>query len=199
MGDPADIRFVDTHAKGHRGDNDQPIFALKPHLGVAPFFGIHAPMVMQRQMSRIAQRLCKGFGFGARATIDNARLPFARRCELQNLSPGAVFCGKGQMNVGPVKPVQKHLWRFVIKQPTNDFFAGFRVGCGCKGGNRHIQRAAQVADAQIVRPKIMPPLADAMGFVDSNHTDANAPQHAHGSTRGQSFWRDVQKFQTPGF
>ena len=50
MGDPADIRLVDPHAKGHRRHHDQPVFLLKPDLDPAAILGIHAAMIETRGM-----------------------------------------------------------------------------------------------------------------------------------------------------
>ena len=46
MGDPTDVGFVDTHAKGHRGADDQPVLLLEPALCDAPVFGLHPTVVM---------------------------------------------------------------------------------------------------------------------------------------------------------
>ena len=57
MRHPADIGFVDAHAKGDGGDNNQPVLLLEPHFGVAPGLGLQPCMITCAGMTRFAQGL----------------------------------------------------------------------------------------------------------------------------------------------
>ena len=58
MGDPADVRFVDPHAEGHRGHHNQPVFLLKAPLYLAPVIGglvvgawlVYSPLLLINEM-----------------------------------------------------------------------------------------------------------------------------------------------------
>ncbi len=82
------------------------------------------------------------------------------------------------MDVGPVKALQENLRCLPVKQFLDDLVAGFGIGGGGKGGKRHVERAAQLADAQIIRAEIMAPLAYAMGLIDGDEAHTDAAQHA---------------------
>ena len=115
MGHPADIRLINPHAKGHSCYNDQPIFALKASFHDAAVFGIHTTMVMTGRMPSLTQSLRQGFGFGARATIHNAGLSVPCACKFENLLARLILGRKGQMQIGPVKPMQKAGRRNAVK------------------------------------------------------------------------------------
>ena len=195
VGDPADVGLVDAHAKGDSGDNDQPVLLLEPAFGDAAVFGVHTAVIMDRAMACVAQRLRQRFGLGPRAAIDDARLSLARGGKVQDLRARPVLGGKGQMDVGPVKAAQKGARRFPVEQFLHDLGLGFDVGGRCKRCQRHVQGAAQFADAQVVGAEIMAPLADAMRLVHGDHRHADAAQHAHGRPRGQPFGRHIQQLQ----
>ena len=187
MGDPADVRLVDAHSKGNRCHHDQAVFLLKAHFHPPAVLSLHPAVIETGRMTRLAQRLGQGFGLGAGGRIDDARLPFAGSGKGQDLLAGRLFDLKGQAQVGPVEPAQKGGGGDAIEQARHDFGPGFLVRRGGKGGKRHVQRAAQRADPQIVGAKVVAPLADAMRLVHGNQTGANATQHLHGCGRGQTF------------
>ena len=80
------------------------------------------------------------------------------------------------MDIGPIKAAQKRRGRGPIKQPGDNFLLGLGIRRGGKGRQWHIQGAPQFANAQIVGTKIMPPLADTMGFVHGDHLHVCTPQ-----------------------
>ena len=79
---------------------------------------------------------------------------------------------------GRSKPRRKLLRRAPAEQPRGDLGARFGVGGGGERGQRHIERRSQFADAQVVGPEIVAPLADAMRLVHGDQPDADAPQQA---------------------
>ena len=193
MGDPADVRLVDAHPEGNRRHHDQPVFLLKAHFHAPPVFGLHPAVIEAGRMARLVQRLRQGFGLGPRGRIDDARLPFAGSGKGQDLLARGVLDLKGKPQVGPVEPAQKGGRGRAIEQARHDLGPGFFVRRGSKGGKRHVQRAAQLADAQVIGAEVMAPLADAMRLVHGNQPGADAAQHLHRCGRGQPFGRHVQK------
>ena len=75
VGHPADIRLVDAHAKGHCRHHNQPVFLLETAFGGAAVVRLHPTMIMQCQVSVVAQRFGQPFGLGPRSAINDARLP----------------------------------------------------------------------------------------------------------------------------
>jgi hypothetical protein len=116
----------------------------------------------------------------------------------QDLLARAVLDRKGQVDIGPVKAAQEDGGRHTAKQPRDDLGAGFLIRRGGKGGERHVQRAAQLADAQVIRAEIMAPLADAMRLIDRDHRAIDPPQHRHRGCRGKPLGRHVEQLQHPG-
>ena len=94
MGDPPDIRLVDTHAKGNGGHHHKTIICLKPAFDLAAVGRVHAAMIGQSRNSRLSQGACQAFGLRPGAAIDNARLTLSGRRKLQDLVAWLVFWGK---------------------------------------------------------------------------------------------------------
>ncbi len=123
--------------------HDQAVFALEPHLDLTSVFGVHATVVMARDMPRFAQRLGQCFGLGARCAVNDAGLPLARSGKAQDLAAWGILDGKGQMDVGPIEPAQEGFRRDAIEQPGDNLGPRFLVRCGGKGGQGHAKGAAQ--------------------------------------------------------
>ncbi len=193
--DPADIRFVDPHAKGNRRDHNQPVFLLKATFGNAAILGVHPAVIVARKMPRLAQCACQPFGFGTGATIYDTRLPLTGGCKVKNLAPWIVLGLKCKMDVGPIKTSKESSRCDAIKQLFSDLLPGFRVCSRRKRRQWHVQGPLQLSDAQIVGAEIVAPLADAMCLVDRDHGHIYAAQHAHRRPRCQTFWRHIKQLQ----
>ena len=192
VGDPTDVRLVDTHAKGHGGHDDQPVLLLEALFGQAAVIGLHAAVIVDRGMPGLAQGLRQGLGLGAGAAIDDARLAFAGGGKVQDLAARTVLGGKGQVDIGPIEPAQELLRRAGAEQTLDDLGPGFRIRRGGKGGDRHVQRGAQFPDPQVIGAEIMAPLADTMGLVHGDQRHADPLQHVARPDRGQAFRRKIQ-------
>jgi hypothetical protein len=66
--------------------------------------------------------------------------------------------------------------RLPVEQPRDDLGPGLGIRGGGEGGERHIERPAQRADAQVVGAEVVTPLADAMRFVDGDQAHADPAQ-----------------------
>ena len=125
-------------------------------------------------------------------------MPFAGGGEGQDLRARPVLDRKGKVDVGPVKAAQEGRGFCPVEQFLHNLGAGFRISGGGEGGQWHVEKAAQFADAQVIGAEIMAPLANAMRLVDRDHCDANPAQHLHGAASGQTFGRHIKQPQGAG-
>ena len=102
------------------------------------------------------------------AAVDDAGLALAGGGEVEDLAARAVLDREGEVDVGPVEAAQEGRGRGAVEQLLDDLVAGFGIGRGGEGGERHVERAAQLADAQVVGAEIVAPLAHAMRLVDGD-------------------------------
>ena len=195
--DPADVGFVDPHAKGDRGRDHQPVLALEPRLGGAAGLGLHPAVIGERGDAGGVQRRLERLGLGAGGAVDDARLPAAGGGEVHDLPARPVLGLEGEVDVRPVEAAQEHLRRRTPEQPGHDLVPGLGVGGGGKRRQRHAQRLPQLAHAQVVGPEVVPPLADAMRLVHGDGGDAGAAQHRHRRPRGEPLGRHVEDLQRP--
>ena len=196
MGHPADIGLINPHAKGHSGNHNQPVILLKAQLGLTAVFGVHSSVIVQHQMPRPAQGLGQNLCLGAAGTVDDPRLPFTRCRIVQNLLARAVFDGKGQPYIGPVKAAQKGDGGRAVEQTGCDLGPRFGIGRGGKGRQRHAQRLPQSADAQVIGAKVVAPLADTMRLVHGNQAHPDAPQHGHRGGGCKPFGGQIKQLQS---
>ena len=90
--------------------------------------------------------------------------------EAQQLRRGIFFFNNGVANVGAVKTADEQPSVFKLKT-LNDVCAGQRIGSGRERNPRHIWKSlVQNGETSVFRPKIVAPLADAMGFIDGKQT-----------------------------
>ena len=95
-----------------------------------------------------------------------------RRHEIQQLLARFILGCKGKVNIGAVKTFQKDLTITTRKQSLYNLITGFPVSRGRERGQGNVQRIPQRADTQVIRPEVMAPLTDTMGFVHRNHRHA---------------------------
>ena len=196
MRHPADIGLVHPHAKGDRGDHDQPVFAAEAAFDDAPFLGLQPRVIGNRVVPRIRQGAGQGFGAGAGCTIDNPRLALARRRKGKDLLARLVLWLKGQRDIGAVEAAKKGFGRDPVKQAGDDLGPGFGIGGRGKGRKRQAKTATQITDPQVIGPEIMAPLADAMGLVHGDQGGLCPAQQALGPRIGQTFGGDIEQAQT---
>ncbi len=195
VGDPADVGLVHAHPEGDRGADDQPVLGGEAFLDRAAIVGFHPAVVMRDRMPILAQRPRKALGLGAGAAIDDARLAAARLGEGHDLLARAVLGLERQVDVRSVETAQEGLRPLAPEQAGDDFLLRLGVGGRGEGRKRHAQRAAQFADAQVIGPEIVAPLADAMRLVHGDQRHARLCQHPLRPARGQPFRREVEQLE----
>jgi len=86
--------------------------------------------------------------------------------------------------------------RVVQLQALRDLGAGIRRGRGRERNARHVRPAlVQHRQAQVFRPEIVPPLRDAVRFVDGEQRDAAAFKQLQAAVGQQAFGGDVQQVE----
>ena len=139
MRDPADIGFVDAHAKGNGCADDQPVFLLETAFDDAAVFGLHPAVVVAGAMASLVQGAGEGFGLGAGAGVDDAGLPFAGSGEVEDLFARAIFDCKGEVDVGAVETMQERRWFLTGEEFLHNLIASFRISSCCEGSERDIK------------------------------------------------------------
>ncbi len=167
MGDKAHIGLVDAHAECDGGDHHNAFFAQKAALVLLAQFGTQAGVVGQGVDAGIAQRLRDLFHLLARQAIDDARIAIVLALDkAQQLGGGVFFLDDGVADVGAVKAADEDARRFEL-HALDDVGAGQRIGRGGERNARHTGIAlVQHGQLAVLRPKVVPPLADAMRLVD---------------------------------
>ncbi len=150
-------------------------------------------------MALVIQRLRQRLGPGAAGTIDDARLSAPCGNEGQQLLARAVLGLKGQPDIGAVEAAQEGDGFGAVEQAGHDLGPRLGIGGRREGRQRHAQHALQFADAQVIGPEVVTPLADAMRLVHGDGGDARPAQQIDRPARGQPFRRHVEQFQFAPF
>jgi len=167
MRDKAHVGLVDAHAKGDGGHHHHALAAQKLVLIGLAHLEIEPGVVGQGMDAGLRQHVGNFFHPFARLAIHHAGL--ARMLALdkaQELGAGILFLDDGVADVGPVETADKLPRRFQL-QPLHDVGARERVG---GGGERHAWHAGialvQHRQRPVFGPKVVPPLAHAMRFIN---------------------------------
>ena len=87
---------------------------------------------------------------------------------------------------------------FIDFQLADDIFPHLPGGSGGQGHRRDLgKKISQHFEVAVIRAEIMPPLADAVGFVDRQQTDVNGLEEKLKFRQNQAFRRGVQNFYFP--
>ena len=151
-------------------------------------------MVRQGREALVAQKLRHFIDLFARQTIDDTCITAPLREKRQQLLARLLFGHDAVKNVGAVEARQK-TFRILQMQAGDDFFAGAFVGGGGQGDARYMgEHLGQLAQLQVLRTEIMPPLRHTVRFVDRKQGDVQALQKGHHARLNQTLWRQVEHF-----
>ena len=116
--------------------------------------------------------------------------------KLQKLLFAAVFFDDLVVDVGAVEAGDEFGGVFQV-QVVFDVGAGFGVGGGGEGdaGNGGIA-VGQKAELAVFGAEVVPPLADAVGFVDGKQADGGVVEKTQKAFGNQAFGRNIKQFQT---
>ncbi len=98
-------------------------------------------------------------------------------------------------NVGPIKPSYINLCP-IHMQAFNDLTTGRGIGGGGQGQARHLGEAlCQDGKPQIMGPKIVPPLGDAVSLIDGKQRHRQAGEKVQGALHQQPLRSHVEHIQ----
>ena len=124
-----------------------------------------------------------------------------RADEIHELAAGIAFRAHGKVQVRPVEAVDEDRGR-PREKPALDIAARGRIG---RRGQRHdldagrvfrlAQLGGEISQREIFGAEIVPPLRDAMRFVDGEQADARLAQHRLGAVEREPLGRGVKQAQ----
>ena len=202
MDDEAHVRLVDPHAEGD-GRDDHPLIGLEePGQPVLALPGVQPRVIGDRIMAGCGQGLGQPLAALPRSAIDDARYAASRLDQFGHLGLGlrlTARLGQGrQAQIGPGETVDEHLGPADV-QRLQDVGAGAGIGGGGQGHGRHRGEARlQPPQIAIVGPEVMPPLRDAVRFVDGDEGQVQLGQPVEQPGRGQPLGRDIQQLDLAG-
>ena len=186
------VGFVDAHAERVGGHNDRRGVVDEIVLALAAFLVGHTRVVARRGNALALQHFLHGIDIFARSAVDNAALAGVAAHIVRH--KGVLAAGRlyAVVKVGAVKPGNDDL-RVLQAQRFGNVVLDLAGRSSRKGADDGPlgQRVDKIKDAQIAGAEILPPLADAVCFVDRQHRDVR--RRGKGLKRGtfEPLRRDV--------
>ena len=197
MDDIAHVGLVDAQPEGDGRDHDAVGGGEKSVLTRRPLAGFEAGVKGHGRVAGLGEGPRQRIGGFAHAAIDDAAAPFSLGRERQDPAGRIALLRQGGQRDGLAVERSGDDLRRPGKQRCDDVSAGARAG---RGGRSHRLGTAQSlpghGNPAIVRPEIMAPLRDAMGFVDRQQADVGAAQQRDGLFAGQTFRRKIEQAKT---
>ena len=191
--DVGNVRLVDAHAEGVRGDHDGAAVADEILLILPPLVRAESGVVARGGETAALQQLADLLDALARGTVDDAALVPAFFEQLEQ-RPALVL--RPQDLKAQVRPVKagddRH--RVLQLQDADDVAAHLRRRRGGEGGQGGPPRQLlqKVQNFQIARAEILPPLGDAVRLVDREQRDLQLLRERAEAVGQQPLRRDVE-------
>ena len=168
MGDEAYVRLVDAQAECNGGDNDHAIVIQEPMLVLGPGGRVETRVIGKRVESLANQPGRRGFRFLARHAVNDTRIAVVGRQESEQLTLRIELVLHQVADVGPVEAGNelRRVRKFQSLDNINPSF--FRRGRGQRHPRHTGKMSSQFAERQIVLAKIVPPLRNAVCFIDGD-------------------------------
>ena len=196
MDHETDVRAIDAHAEGDGGDDDVHALAQECVLVRLALRVREAGVIRQGRDADARQPSRKRIDLLPREAVDDARLGAMAAEHLLQL---ALQRGPGQHAVEKVGPVERSdELRWIVQRELCGDIAPDprrgRRGVGMEANARkQLPQACQLA---ILRPEVMPPVADAVRLVDRHEADAarrQQRQEAFAAVAHEPFRREIQQ------
>ncbi len=196
MADEADVRPVDPHPKGARGHRHR---HLAPHeqilrrlaLGLRKpgVVGAVGDVVLLQLGGDGLHTLARGAVNDTRAVLPDQRAQAAGFVDLA----GELGDVKAQVVPGESGDEDRGLLQ---PELALDILAHIRGGRGGKGRTQRTPDLPQdLAQAHVVGPEVVPPLADAVRLVDGEHGDLGRLQRPHEAARPEALRGDIHELE----
>ena len=195
--DKANVRLVDAHAKGNGRDNDIHILHQELVLDFASLSAVHAGVVGQRLHAIDTEGLGNLLHLFPAEAVNDAALADVLKTMPHDLLQRILL---GPNLIKEVVPVEGRLQHNRVDHAQ--VFLNVLLNLGGGGGRQchdwHIGNPLDNGlDAAVLRPEIVTPFRNAVGFIHSHETDADRFQKLNGLGFGQALRRDVQQLGPP--
>ena len=173
----ADIRSIDAHPERHRRHHQVDLFVQERILIAMAILVSHAGVIRTRPPAGVLQPLGSRVHFLPRRAIDDAGLS---AMPLEHVEDLRLERRSRQHAVHQVRPVERadqlgHVTKAKLRDDVAAHARGGRGRVGMQADGR--PAIAQACELAVLRTEVVPPLADAMGFVDGDETDRPRRQH----------------------
>ena len=200
--DVVDVRLVDAHAEGVRGDHHAGAVVEEVILVAVALCCREACVVARRSDAARAQKLAELLdGLAARA-VDDTRLVLALARERDHTAVLGLAVGRPLHEELEVRPIEARKHGVGVAQAEG---ARDVVAHGLRGrrGERHHRRASghgidELDDPLVRRPEVIAPLADAVRLVDGKKGDAARRGDLEETRVVQALGRDVHERERAG-
>ena len=203
------IRSIDAHAKRIRGNHDRILRPEKDVLNALALDIAQRPRIQQRfypppQQGIVLQTAVHQLRIFPRGAIHDTGTRRPRKLadmRIFDFMRGARLYRKTQIR--PRESLYLHKRRlargFAKPQLRDNVFSHTRGGRCRERQNPHLgaNQPNQLIQLQIIRPEVVPPLADAMRLIDGNQRNADRRQKRRERSVVQPFRRNVDKLVVP--
>ena len=196
--DIPNIGFVDAHAERDRGDDDSRAVVDEVVLIPAARVVVEAGVIRQGGKSGFREAGSEAIDVGSADAIDNAGI---RRVAVDHFADLAKEIGAAGHAIDQVRPVERANEDFGLGEAelagdvvADSLGGGGGVGVDADGGKYVLERFEHA----IFGAEIVPPVADAVGFVDGEEREGRFAEELERALGHELFGRQVELLQAAG-
>lgn len=172
--DAADVWLIDTHAKGNRRDDHSVFILQKRVLRERAHFRREAGVIGARGKAVLLEHRREALGIAARGGIDDGGsaecAEFFQQKRVFFLSAARIHA---EAEIGAMEAAVKLAGAGDAEVLADFLRDGGRGGGGEGEDARHLELPGDAGDFQVVRAEIVPPLGNAMRFIDRQQADVH--------------------------
>ncbi len=200
MHDETEIGLVDSHAERVGRHNHRRLPGHERLLHGAAIFESHPGMVDAHLPTQLRQQLFGDLVAGtARGRIDDSRSARGgQKLKQLRIFPGFVAAAGLEIQIRAREPRHQDFGILQLQQFGHVVAHRRGGGSGQRDRRRITQVPPELAQTRIVRPKIMPPLANAMSFVHGQQANRRLLQCFHERPAPQSLGRHIHQLIRSG-
>src|SRR5690242_13629212 len=191
----ADGGFVDAQAKGHGANHDADFIGHPFFLILAAGGAFHLAVIADGGDAVFLEKVygVSHTGDGGRVDDDAAVGDLLDGAQQQFILRASIGLANDVAQIGAAKAGDV-LERLAEPELLDDVVADALGGAGGEGGNRAVrEKFAEAAELAILGAEVMAPFGNAMGFVNSEERDGDAPKPCGSAVEGDAFRREIEK------
>ena len=193
----AHIGLVDAHAEGDGGADDDGLARHEGLLRRLARGSLHAGMIVDGIVTRLAQIDGGRFRILARQAIDDAGFAAMVVHEVPELFRRARLGGNTKLDIGPVEALHEDLGR-ARKHAIDDITPRRLISRRREGADGHArERIAKARQRLIFGAEAWPPLRDAMGLIHGDQRDGKPLQGHYHLPCHQPLGRKIEDGELP--